>query len=409
MITCLYKSKVSYGLEFIVQENNKIRIRLIGLRNVKGNLELLFSDKEVGAVTELKNILKPYQNLNISITGKGLLIKLVSVNDSISNTDILKQVIPGAKKDDYYCQLYKISTTQAIVTIIRRQLVDEYLKNLYESGYFINQVILGPFSACSLHPCIIQFNPQLEHKWQLESYHLTFEHATLTAVTKNNEEKVTSEVMLTGSEEIAASFIVAYATATFYFLRNDALVEDDYYSIKKSRESFKRKKLQGMLIAVLAIVIIAIAVLNALVFTYQFNQYKNLRETSLMENKKFQNYESLKQKFDVKMSIAKELGLLDGYNKGFILDQLALSNPPEIQWTKVAFNPLDEELLKSKRIREYIEKTIILEGTCQNPILVNNWLNELEKLPWVRDIKGQSFKYDEYKNIGILKFQIQLN
>jgi len=408
MLAGLLKSNVSYGLELNIRENDQICIRLTGLKNVKGHLEMIMTEKEVDSIEELKGLIKIYQNITISITGRGLLIKPIQIKGEKSNANLLKQVIPGAAVEDYYLQACYISTTIAIVTIIKRNPVDELLNMLYEAGYYINHVILGPFAATSLYPLIKQFNTQLENEWQLEGYQLEFENAKLKTVIKRLRNETGCDDMFTGSEPIKSLYIISYSSASFYFLNANSLFEDNYTGIQVSRHNLKLNILQTGAIRVLMILIIVLTVLNAVFFTYQYSINIELKEKSLCESVKYKNYESLKREFDLKRALAADLGMFSEYNMGFILDRLALSRPGEIKWTKLEYNPLDIELFKSKRIRAFHNNRILLEGECNNPIALNNWISNLEEQAWVQDVKNQSFKFDENRKTGVLKFEIQL-
>jgi len=405
----IFKIKTTYGIELNVREKEKLCVRIAGLSLAKGQLTIRDSFLEFDSLEEVNKAVKPYQHITISITGKGLLIKLISLSKDQSQTEAIKQVIPGGKINDYYCQIYRISSTQAFAAIIRRENVDNYINQIIQFGYFVDDIILGPFSVLSLYPLVLRDNPKISNQWDLDGYSLIFEYSGLINIVKPNGQITASEPVHIGNEEVPALYIIAYASASHFFLRDNQLVQADFLHLGTSRSTFKKFRLLQKVAAVMIIFIIAIALLNAMVYTYQYNLNETLKNRFLVENRKMNSHQTLKKEFDAKLLIAKELGMLHNYHKGFVLDQLALSCPPDISWTKVILSPLDEEQLKNNRVKKYRQQILQVEGTCQNPILANNWLGSLTKLPWVKDITNQSFLYDDYRKKGVLKFEIQLN
>ena len=90
----------------------------------------------------------------------------------------------------------------------------------------------------------------------------------------------------------------------------------------------------------------------------------------------------------------------------FYADRLAATVPSGIQWTLVDFSPLNEKLSKQKKKQIFSAGEILVRGTCQAPLLLNDWLKVLEQLEWVDEITNRQYHFDRKTKLGQFEFSL---
>ena len=80
--------------------------------------------------------------------------------------------------------------------------------------------------------------------------------------------------------------------------------------------------------------------------------------------------------------------------------------PKEIKWQELQIFPLDEHTLRKDKKRIFQNDLIVVTGMSEGPVILNNWISQLETYDWVDEIKGQEYKYNSKSRKGEFSFEI---
>ncbi|MNY54748.1 hypothetical protein D3C86_1906520 [compost metagenome] len=86
---------------------------------------------------------------------------------------------------------------------------------------------------------------------------------------------------------------------------------------------------------------------------------------------------------------------------------MALNLPDEVSWNELAINPVDLTASRNLQQQLFEDSSIRITGSSKRIVPVNNWISELEKIPWIKMVKLESYTYDQESETG--QFVLKIN
>ena len=145
----LYKDKQSVGIEIIFQPDNTKVYNFILLKKDKGALFIENCKEKITSIEDLKNLIPKNVPISLVLNGKGILHKIISVNEKDTEITLLQKVLPNAQIDDFYIQ--KIHLDDKIIASLIRK--DQFQLAYDEILFLSTQIVFvssGPFIASTL-------------------------------------------------------------------------------------------------------------------------------------------------------------------------------------------------------------------------------------------------------------------
>ena len=340
------------------------------------------------------------------LEGRGILHKefAVSVALPTSDADVLTSVLPGSTAADFYLQR-TTGANQHYITLIRQDTVKSLLIAFREYNYYVIAVEAGPFSLQSLVPF-------LEPKWQeitarVGHYLVTLHAGRVAQFASIPLGEGTLEQYKIGEQELTSQTLPAYAAGVRMLMGNEnSLLAAELVGGERSEWQQKllfRQRGIGLLGLFLGILLI-----NFLFFSHLSSENQALTASTTSSRQELKTLAALRQKLQQQQQFLQLAGWLTPTNQSIYADQLAATVPSGLQLTLLELNPSDEAATRQQQEAVFIQNTIIVKGKCREAQTLNNWLQTLSHLPWIKQIQHQNFTYDYGVGVGTFSFTIQL-
>lgn len=384
------------GLELRFLPDNKIDCRFALVLRQKDQLHIKQVQQMEGNLVEVLQVLPKTYPIALCLSGKGLLNKNLP---SLSETDVeglFHQAFPSVKQDDFYVQ-YGFGSTQALVSVMRKQMVDELLDKLSRAGLVVYGVSLGAMVSSAIWSQLNSYGQELQFDGHF--FRLSEDRELLSY--ESGEIYQSEFPVKVDDAPIDQRMILAYAAAfqlLFYehlipLRANVGAVNTAFDTLMANSHLMKKAKY------------FLFALFTALLLSFLLFTHYSEKNTALLASLGARTA-GVDQEALLKQSVLENENLLErlnwngGYNLGFLLNELGASLPMQLMLTEVSVNEV-------KGDQEKIENTPLIKvlGTSTDPIRVNNWIFELKKRPWVKAVTLLKFQEDSEQE----EYQFTLN
>ena len=331
---------------------------------------------------EIENKIDPELPIALIIEGKGVLIRKLNKDEDDDNEKKLSRMIPGAKYDDFYMQNY-YSESHIFSAIVRKQIVDDIVSQI-STKFKIYQSSFGPFITQTILPFLIIDYSELV----LQNHKLTLKDQKISDFFIKSEEEDRNQIIEVGDESVDNKLLDTYAASLSIFLGTDLEITH-INNVQKEEWEYKRifKKLGIGALSVFLFVLL----INSYFYLTLNQKANDLRSEYNFYASDILQLENMKNEISYKRSFVGEFGLLRDSPFAFYADRLARATPSQISLAIMDIYPLDDKKLKDKKKEIFIPDLIHIEGSCSGPLILNNWLQNIEKVKWVSEIQNQEY------------------
>lgn len=313
--------------------------------------------------------------LVLSVDGKGVLTKTFRGSEDV----MLEEVLPGANEEDFYYNSLN-ATGSVWVSLARKPVLDQLIAEVQAAGLSLAGLQLGPLSVASLLP-LLQDDPilQLPH-WQVQH-----QEGQLTKLVQHSVQE--EAFYRLGDESLSAAYIQPYANAL------SALVALDAYSSSNLAdvwEQWLHKRLYTRLGVGLLSFFFGLLLLNFAFFSYLSSQQQTLNSQLQQHQHLLGQLQILQKQEEARRQLLQAVPLQHRSLFAYHADLLGASIPAGVQLEELILHPAEGRKNKQEALR-FQHGFIEVRGYCNNPQLLNSWLEKLEKEPWVKAVKNQRY------------------
>jgi hypothetical protein len=313
--------------------------------------------------------------ITLSVDGKGILTKALQAADEVA----LEEVLPGANETEFYYNRLAGAPAHWI-SLTRKTVAEEIMQEVTQAGLSLFDLQLGPLSITALLPLLRDnANIQLPH-WQLQ--HVDGELRTLTP------QAGTEEFFYSlGDEKFSGAYLHPYANAFSGMLKLDVYADTN---IKQIQLLWLQKRLYKKLGVGLLVFFFSLLLCNFSLFTYLSASQQELDGRLQQHRHLLTQLEQMEKQEEDRNRLLATMPLRKQPLFAYYADLLGASVPPGVQLDQLLLHP--EEPRKNKReALRFMHGFVEVHGHCTNPLVLNKWLEQLEKAPWVAGIKGQRY------------------
>ncbi|MEH6305268.1 hypothetical protein RYH73_06415 [Olivibacter sp. CPCC 100613] len=378
-------------------------MQLVLLKRKANAIEVVRREGAISSIEKLISFLPKEVPLSLTLNGKGIIHRFVRRADLKEDTDLLRLVLPNAKKQDFYIQRCSQSNID-VLSIIRRDRLDELLQYFTNIRDRLLSVSLGPFHVTNLLSALSKEESaslQLaQHHFKLKAYEIEAYHW--------EENEQADHVIRIGDEEMNERFVVAFALG-FLVLSEMSIATLALDSLTGKIES----KHQEWLFKRSAVLVGAFFLLVLLLNTFYFLHYNgkmadvSVSDASLLDKEIKQLKEVLKgQEQLVEVINYTERG--DKEPLSYIADQLGASVPKDISLDELNFFPQDEAASRKERRPQYQSGLIRITGTTATVGALNHWVKVISMMPFSKEVALVDYKYDEKQQRAVFNLKLNL-
>lgn len=325
----------------------------------------------------------------IVVTGKGLLRKLTD-NGEVEST--LSTFVQGGNADNFMWNSFENE-----LWIARKELVQQLLVPFHENRCSVVGLIIGT----GLLSCVAAILP--EGSIAASRYAITNTKYSITVEQLSNQG--CNNVQLP-HYVLPADGILAFAAGYCYFADIPAQQFTNLHALVTTARTnwyYHRKIRRTGITALLALFVLLVC--NYLLFGYLTKrdnelEWQNRGNLALMEK-----YDSLNMQYQQRKAFLDKSGLHLHVDFAWMTDQIAMMVPEQLHLSAVVLFPviIDETTQKDWSI---YNGSIIVEGLSEHPAWVNEFVQKLKTLKWIKDVEVLYFKNEKQDEPGTFKIQI---
>ncbi len=333
------------------------------------------------------------KQIHLVLDGKGIIHRKMIVKE---DQDPLLLLFPSARKEDFITQSVVLNSGEIILSVIRSELAETIINQLYHMGYRILSLSLGPYPVISISE-------------KLEKEKIFIPHWQISKVEKELEfipsEIDSEDSVYINKKPISSIFLEAYAVAAQQFDPGQNQITAHYELVEKIRnEERYRIKFNSTGKWFLAIVFILLIcnffLLQSLTRSRQILTYEMGKSTFLIHK-----LDSLRLEFLQKSNFLAQSGMFGKTKYSQFADGLVSNVPLDITLTRLEFNPLVSKPRPEQEIR-YNQKTVIVNGKVMNSVTLDKWLNKLKSEKWVADAEVMDYRQEDMQSQALFSLRI---
>jgi hypothetical protein len=387
-------NKTAAGLECVLTTNGW-QFNYIILKQENGKLIPGASGEAINSQEIIFRALKGIP-IALSISGKGLIHRKISWNESDSVSSMIHKALPGTVTDDFYMQQCLPFNGTAYVSIIRKDHLDNLLNILYENNLQIISLRLGPFSIERSLPLLDKNEYQFDFSFL--SYRFSIVDQTITDALFNEKIENEDSIIISG-ETLNPRLIIAFSSGLGLFSQQKQTDQTNIIRVLHAAEEYRNKRKFRLAGSFLVILFLSLLGLNFFI-TGHYNKRKNLLQMEASANIYALNeYDTLRKVFSEKQEFLNKNHLFEPSRLSFYADDIARDIPLQVQLNELNLAPIIKKHADDSII-EFNPKQILVLGNCSKSIDLNDWMLQLKKKTWIRALTLLNYSHDKNNSNG---------
>ncbi len=349
----------------------------------------------------IKNIAFNTNPVCITLNGKGILHKKITVAENDDDEYILNQLLPGANIKDFYLQKVVAHNNTLFVSAVRKQTVDKVLELFQADGKNIIQLTLGPFQV----GCLLPFLQLGEDTVTIHAANHKIDYANNIISHYSKTEDPFIGTYTIGSETIASEYLIPFASGMAILLDSQTSDEIDFVT-ENTAEQYQKNIFNFSLKAILSFVFVLLLI-NFLFFNQLYKKNTRLKVAVTTNIQGADRLKQLKDDVSKKELFLKQAGWFEASKTSFYADRIIALMPQELKLRELSVYPPDKEKNKiAQNEINFQNKRIFIKGITQKSSIVNLWIDSLKTLEWANEVKIENYYLDNQNGFGIFEVSV---
>lgn len=387
------------GVELKIIEPQMFSCRWCLLSKQKNAITIEQQKVVEGNLVTILEALPKADPIALTLNGKGIIHKNSTPAAEVTFDQLFQQTFPSIAQQNFYVQYFSEPNCAAL-SIIRKEMVDDLLSKMKNSGLKVFTLSLGGLVTA---PIWSQLNSYDASEIKFDGHVFSLNEAKTLMAYKYDNSAQSKFPLKIAEEPIAEENVIAYASAFQLMMHQQLnLIQADVTYINSSFADFisinqLKKKAMIFLFALFAALMISFSL-----FSYYNDRNAQLLQTVGAQSINEDQMDRMKKSIAENEALLKQLNWNEGYNYGFLLNEIGASMPRQIQLLSINVNEFKTEIEKTER-RPHIQ----ISGTTDNLTAVNNWIFVLKEKPWIKTVK--LLRYQEEEESSLYQFNLDLS
>ena len=387
------------GLSIALQAEGDFTISACSLKAEGQQLDFEHKLAGLASLEELQKRLPAGLPVSLNLSGKGILIKQVERQDSITEA-AFSSMLPNARPDDFYVQHFA-SGSQSFVALIRKAEADRWVTRINALGFRCLSLSLGAFPVAHILPQLSEYGEEIV----FDGHQVQRDQQQWLSYKYQPGARAPFPIKLAG-EKLEGQLVLPYAAAFQLILSTKLpLIQAEVPSLNAAlTQKLKARQLQKNGMLVLGVFFILLLG-NFLLFSYYERDNQRLAEQVSRTARSTTDLAALTQRISSQEALLQTLGWEAGISKSSLVDQAAQCLPPEVSWQQAAVDPARQN--PNEKAASFARRVLRISGTSAKIVAVNEWLARLRARPWVRQAQLTEYRYNPELATG--QFTLTLN
>lgn len=377
--TYILKGSKAIGLSIWIKTEDEYEINSIVVSKA-GNKLSVINKRSALSIDEILNSSNRNLPIYLSIDGKGVLHK---ITESDPDKSVIELLLPNADSKDFVTQEISTNDNKKLISIVRKDRLDEILNLINRAGFLVLKVFLGPGSVCGLAKIL-----ENDSTIKIPYYILYLKNQTIEGFEKNCDPSPEFSINIE-SEILDSRFIVPFSNSIHHYIENDE-TENDCSVINEQAENFRYRRLFQMSGWTIIVLLFGSLLINISFFEH-YRQKNQILTVQVKNNKElFSKIETLNRQIK-----SKEDFFLNNSNRStpllaYYSDRLAKDVPSGIHFTRLSLFPLQKQITSNAGLN-FLSRQIIITGYTRSSNYLDSWIKSLKKFNWIKEISIKNF------------------
>lgn len=396
----------AYGIEISLIPNDEVVIQAVALRLEKNKVVKETESHSFSSIAALHKVIPAGSPVAVTINGKGVLHKKIIRENLTGN--LFDAILPNANPADFYLEHYD-SESFSSVYIIRKAILDQIVDELIQNKFKILTVAMGVTDIQYLIPYFTA---------EKESDGIKSNHYIIRFDRQKNVTDVESVPFMVdevrpvleysiGDQYVFTRGIMAFASA-MGLLTGTAFGNAGLNSpaIKKEREDFRYYKYYKASLWLFLSGLFFILLVNFLLYSHYAKLNEELSVTRIQTQGELIKNEKQESAILVKEKFIGQFGWDHPSRISLYADRIAALVPDDAQLTGLKINPVNIGFSGDNRLLSFQQDTIQITGTCEDPVELNRFVNNLRNIRDFHEINIKNYLYKKETQNGTFSMEI---
>lgn len=398
-----FKTPYAVGIHIHQPAEGPALFCAVVVKNESGKLKI---EEQFNNIEDLNKAVEKYTDSHtylLSYTGRGVLEKKIFKQENEDHIN-LNAALPGASDKTFdYSVADTVIDEEKYVYLTRKEVIETMLGTFSTSEFKLFDVTIGEANA-NLLSLLLADQHSENQKINVNGKELIFNQGKLYKV---NEATENTFHLNFGGVAINESNAIALSTALKYFsLPLDTIVSSNE-TVAQNCEDEKDKRLYKKSVFLF---IISLTVLFFINFFVNYILQKNTNELTAEFSKNqavINRLRRLTKEVNEKESFLKDNGLLTESRISYYADRIAATAPDDIRFDIFELNTRIKDA-KQDDLFKFKSNNCKLEGECKKSVTLFNWVNELKKAKWTKEVKLINYTQDKSDYVAHFIMEIEL-
>jgi len=333
----------------------------------------------------------------LSISGSGVLLKKMeySPGHTATHGQLVRNLLPNADPTDFLLEEQKDGSGRMFCALIRKNIVEEITLELIALGVFVLDVGIGIFMVAEILPLMDEEISKLN----IQEYKLVVKDRRLLDYSKMKN-KLNNSYRI-GGEELPGDLLPVFANAFRYFVLKSKVGSWDI--VVDQRNEFRHYKTSSLLLKAVVAVIVLLLSVNYISYYFLSEKTRKTDVRLISSRKELRAYHQFTKIYNRKKGVMMALGINNDSYVSILVDKMVQRLPPSMYLTNIQYNP---KLKRAKGDVLFLENTIIVSGRSSNVRELYKWINDIDKLKRIANVKLSNYNY--VKKDGLAGFDITI-
>jgi len=393
-----HRKNVVCGIELSLI-NDTVSGNYIVLRRRKNKLELI----ESGIFSSIEGLAQKIQKNKIpaclTVTGKEILTKKILISNNEDNPDeIVSTTFPGIEIDKFFIQFVKQENGTALITFCRKELIDSVIQSLTSRKIEVCEVLLGIPPILRIQALWGNFS-----KIQASNMKIELRNNCIDEISDSIDEKIPA--LQFGQLTIKPEDVLSFSSS-FGYLTGTKCEYNINSSLNKWINKHTDKNKITFLVSALIVMAFLLATLNAITFSIFFEKNSKIEQEISYYQSKYEKVNKIIKEYSQKKKLVENAGILEKCRFSEYADKIAISVPSGIHITEMLFDP-EENKDEEDSLVKFTQKQILIRGKSNRSMEVNEWLNVIKKMEFVKEASLEKFNNTNTENLP--NYEILIN
>lgn len=388
------------GIEVNFTSETNICYHAVLVNLHKGKLKLESIEQEYHNFDQLMDVIPPKTPVCLILTGKGVVIKEYEKEDDTSDESILKLVFPFAKVNEFSMNTYSNDKGNSWAAVVRNEQLTNITNTFIEAGKVVLDVFIGPLILEHL----LLFLDDSDTPITTSSYKVEFNNINITKIDKYSGEEKLYEV---SGKKIGGSELLPFAASYTHLAINQGKSSGKINRIIVSANDFKVNKVLALFMKVGIALLFMLLMVNFFAYGHYNNKVNSVNQDVFYNRSLLTKKKKLETELKEKKQLLARTGLDTQSHLSYYADVVASLRPKNIVFVEMTINPVEINQYKKNLVIQ--KNTIRIKGNSRSSLQINNWVNQLSELSFVKTAELIDLKYSNDKKTTEFELQIIIN